>query len=134
MTPISLAVHRVPHGRARARELGERLDVVLVAEHLGRSAALQRGADAVGADELLRVAEAGGQPDPVERLARATSRPCRSRTTPSASVRITLTGSPVELFVQVPEYRVGVPGQRGLRIGIAGVPQLDPVRRYLPLT
>ena len=34
--PHQLAVHRVPHGRACARELGERLDVVLVAERLGR--------------------------------------------------------------------------------------------------
>ena len=63
-----LAADRVPNGCARAGELRQRLDVVLVPEHLGRAAALQRGADAVGADELLRVAEAGGQPDPVQRL------------------------------------------------------------------
>ena len=41
-----------------AGEILQVLGVVLVPEHVHRLAALQRGADAVGADELLGVAEA----------------------------------------------------------------------------
>jgi hypothetical protein len=62
------------------------LDVVLVAEHLREAAALQGAADAVGADVPLGVAEAGGEQDAVSAVR-------RSSTTPSASQRITLTGS-----------------------------------------
>ena len=57
---------RVVDRHAGAGEVLEVLGVVLVAEHVRRAAHLQRGADAVGADELLGVAEAGGQQDPVE--------------------------------------------------------------------
>jgi hypothetical protein len=66
---------------------------VLVAVDLDRAAALQRGADAVGADEPLGVGEAGGQPDLVQVLVQRRVAGRRSRTTPSASVRMTLTGS-----------------------------------------
>ena len=57
---------RVVDRHAGAGEVLEVLGVVLVAEHVRRAADLQRRADAVGADELLGVAEAGRELDPVE--------------------------------------------------------------------
>ncbi len=62
---------RVPHRHPGTGELLQVLHVVLVAEDPRRAAALQRGADAVGADVLLGVAEAGGEPDPVQALLQA---------------------------------------------------------------
>ena len=50
----------------RAGEVLEVLGIVLVAEHVHRPAALQRRADPVRADELLRVAEARGELDAIE--------------------------------------------------------------------
>src|SRR5262249_20915203 len=61
-----LAAGGVVDGGAGAGQVLQVLDVVLVAEHLGRAVALQRGADAVGAGELLGVAEPGGEGDLVE--------------------------------------------------------------------
>ena len=57
---------RVPDRHPGTGELLEVLDVVLVAEHPRRAAAFERGADAVRADVLLGVAEAGGQPHLVQ--------------------------------------------------------------------
>jgi hypothetical protein len=57
---------RVADRHGHARELFQVLHVVLVAEHPGRTAALQRSADAVRADVPLGVAEPGGEPDAVE--------------------------------------------------------------------
>ncbi len=64
-----LARHRVPDRGAGTGQVLQVLDEVLVPEHLGRSPALQRGPDAVGADVLLGVGEAGDEPHPVQVLA-----------------------------------------------------------------
>ena len=53
-----LAGDRVADRHRGAGEVLQVLGVVLVPEHVRRLAALQRGADPVGADELLGVAEA----------------------------------------------------------------------------
>ena len=53
-----LAGDRVADRHRGASEVLQVLGVVLVPEHVRRLAALQRGADPVGADELLGVAEA----------------------------------------------------------------------------
>jgi hypothetical protein len=63
-----LAGHRVPDRGPGAGEVGQVLHVVLVPEDLRRAAPLQRGTDAVGADEALRVGEARGQPHLVQVL------------------------------------------------------------------
>jgi hypothetical protein len=64
--PEHLAADRVADGRAGAGDRVETLDEVLVPEDVRGSLLLQRGADPVGADELLGVAEARGQQDLVE--------------------------------------------------------------------
>ena len=64
--PTVLPGDRVVDRHAGAGEVLQVLGVVLVAEDVRRAADLQRGADAVGADELLGVAEAGRQLDAVQ--------------------------------------------------------------------
>ena len=110
-----LAGHRVPDRRARAGQLLQLLDVVLVAEHLRRPARLQRRADAVRADEPLGVAEPGGQPDAVEVLLEPESPVRRLSTTPSASQRITLTGSVANRSAISPQHGLGRAASRASR-------------------
>jgi hypothetical protein len=66
-----LAGDWVPDRHPGTGQVLQVLHVVLVAEDAGRPAALQRRADAVGADVLLGVAEAGGEPDPVQAFLQA---------------------------------------------------------------
>ena len=104
------------------------LGVVLVTEHVRRLAALQRGADPVGADELLGVAEAGRQLDPVQ-----------------VPLQVVVGGQPgehhasgvgeddadrlaLEMLAQVPQHRHGAAGQRGVEVRVANIGQVDAVR------
>ena len=110
------------------------LRVVLVAEDVRRPPGLQRGADAVGADEFLGVVEARREFDAVEMAFEIVIGGQPGQHEPVGVGEDDADRLAVELFVQVPEHRVGVPGQGSLRIGIAGVPQLDPVGRDPPVT
>ena len=61
-----LAGHGIAHRHPGAGHALEPLRVVLVPEHVRRAARFERGPDAVGADDVLGVAEAGHQHDGVE--------------------------------------------------------------------
>ena len=116
-----------------AAEALQGLGVVLVPEDVGRAAGLQRGADAVGADPVLGVAEAGRQLDPVEGALEVV---VRGHPGQHQAVRVGQDDADrlaVQLLVQVPEHRIGRPGQVGLQVGVAQVVQLDVVGGDLPL-
>jgi hypothetical protein len=126
-----LARHGVADRHARARELLEVLHVVLVAEDLGGSAALERGPDAVGADVALGVAEARGEPHPVQvplegGLARVAAQDHPARVAEDQAHRF----GP-ELVGQVAQDGPGRPGE-GCLVDVRGVGHVDVVRRHLP--
>jgi hypothetical protein len=100
---------------------------------VGRPAGLQRGADAVGPDLVLGVAEAGGQLDPVEGALEVV---VRGHPGQHQAVRVGQDDADrlaVQLLVQVPQHRIGRPGQVGLQVGVAQVVQLDVVGGDVPL-
>ena len=76
-----------------AREIAEPIGVVLGTGHKRRAPGLERGADPVGPDGLLRVAVAGGEQHRVERVVEPTARRRPGRPAPSAEVRMTQTVS-----------------------------------------
>ena len=130
-----LAGDRVVDRHPGAAEALQVLGVVLVAEDVGGPAALQRGADAVGADLLLGVAEAGGQLDPVEVRARGRGpRSAGSAPGPSASVRMMLIGWPSSCSCRCRSTGIGASGPGwSVQVGVAQVVQLDVVGGDLPL-
>ena len=128
-----LARDRVVDRHPGAGQALQVLGVVLVPEDVGGPAGLQRGADAVGAHLVLGVAEAGGQLDVVQ-----------------VPLEVVIGGQPgqhqagrvgqddadrlaVKLLVQVPQHRVGRPGQVGFQVGVAQVVELDVVGGDVPL-
>ncbi len=129
-----LAGGRVVDRDARAAELLEVLGVVLVPEHVGRAARFQRGADAVGADAGLGVAEAGGQHDAVEGAFQVVVRGQPGQDEPVGVGQDDADGLAVELLVQVPQDRAGAARQPGLQVGFVQVGQVDMVGGHVPLT
>jgi len=122
---------RVPDGDARAGEVLQVLDVVLVAEHLGGAAALEGAADAVGADVALRVVEAGPQQHAVEVLpeARVLGAPVDHHAVRVAEDHAHRLGG--ELVGDVGEHRARGAGEQAVRVDVV-VGQFDVVRRDLP--
>ena len=110
------------------------LGVVLVAEDVRGAAGLQCGADPVGADQFFRVAEARGELDAVQVPFEIVIGGQPGQHEPAGVGEDDADRLPVQLFVQMLQYRVGLPGQGGLRIGIAGVPQIDPVGSDVPVS
>ena len=124
---------RVVDRHAGAGQVLQVLGVVLVAEHVGRGAGLQRGADAVGADELLGVAEAGREQDAVEvalefGVGRAAAEHQAGRVGEDDADRLA-----VELLAQPAQHPLGAAGQRGVDVRIAQVGQLDLVGGHVQL-
>src|ERR1019366_2532302 len=108
-----LARYRVVDGDPGAGQALQVLGIVLVTEDVGGAAGFQCGADAVGADPLLGVAEAGRQLDPVQVAFQVVvcGQPGQyhaSRVGQDDADRL-----PVKLLVQLPQHRIGRPGQRG---------------------
>ena len=106
----------------------EVLGVVLVAEHVRRPADLERRADAVGADELLAVAEARRQQDPVEVPLEVVvgGQPAEhqpGRVGEDDADRLT-----VELLAEAAQHRLGRPGERAVEVGVADVRRARPGR------
>ena len=132
--PTVLPGDRVVDRHPGAGQVLQVLGVVLVPEHVRGLAALQRGADPVGADELLGVAEARARAGPRPGAARGRGPPVsRLSTTPAASVRMMLIGWPSRCSRRLPQHRHGAAGQRGVQIGVADVGQLDAVGGDVPL-
>ena len=109
------------------------LGVVLVPEYAGRLAALQGGADPVGADVLLGVAEARGELDPVQVTFQVVvgghpGEHDAGRVSEDHADRL-----PIEVLAQVAQHRHGVAGQRGIKIRVPDVGQCNPVGGHLPL-
>jgi hypothetical protein len=108
---------------SRAGQILQVLGVMLMAEHVCGLTALQRGADAVGADLILGVAEAGGEQHTVE-----------------VAFQIAVCGQPVEhdargvgqddadrlaveMLVQVAHDRHRGAGERCLEVGVTRIGQ-----------
>ena len=118
---------------AGAGQVFEMLDVVLVAEHPRRPAALERGADAVGAHVLLGVAEAGRQPNAVQvvleaRFAGVTAEYHAVRIAEDNADRLA-----AELVRSLREHRSGGPqeGRLAVHVGLEG--HLEVVGRDVPV-
>ena len=109
------------------------LGVVLVTEHVRRLAALQRRADAIGANKLLGIAETGKQLN-VVKVPLEIMIGCQPGKQYAACIgqhdadRLAL-----EIVPQVPQHRQGAAGQRGVQVGIANVGQVDAVGGDVPL-
>ena len=116
-----------------AGEVLQVLRVVLMAEDVCGLAALQRGADAVGADEFLGVAEARRQLDPVEMAFQVVVRGQPGQHHPGRVGQDDADRLPVHVLAQVPEHRHGAAGQRGVQVGVADIGQLDAVRGHVPV-
>src|SRR5207237_8075290 len=85
------------------------------------------GADAVGADPVLGVAEAGGELDPVEGALEVVVRGQPGQHQAGRVGQDDADRLAVELLVQVPEHRIGRPGQVGFQVGIAQIIEVDVV-------
>ena len=127
-----LAGDRVVDRHTRAGEVLQVLGVVLVAEDVHRPAALQRRADAVGADELLGVAEPGRQLDPVEVRVEIVVGGHPGQHQPGLVGEDDADRLPVQVFAQMAQHRQRAAGQRGVEVGIAQVGQVDPVGGHVP--
>ena len=128
-----LAGDRVADRHRGAGEVLQVLGVVLVPEHVRRLAALQRGADPVGADELLGVAEARRQLDAIEvplkiMVGCQPGQRHAMRIGQDDADRLAL-----EILVQVLQHRQGVAGQRGVEVGIADVGKVNAVGGDMPV-
>ena len=118
-------------GHTGACQVLQVLGVVLVAEDMGRAADLEGGADAVGPDELLGVAEARGQTHAVQ-----------------VAVELAVAGEPAEhqsrrvgeddahrlalqLLLQASKHRLGAPAEPGVEVGVCLERHVDLVCRHL---
>jgi hypothetical protein len=128
-----LARGRVVDGHPGAGQILQVLGVMLVAEHVHGTAALQGRADPVGADELLGVAEPRGELHAVEMpfqvaVAGQPDEHHARRVGQDDADRLA-----VEVVAEVPQHRQGVTGQRRVEVGIPDVVELDVVRRHVPV-
>ena len=128
-----LAGDRVVDRHPGAGQVLQVLGVVLVPEHVHRPAALQRGADAVGADELLGVREAGREHHLVQVALQLVAGGEPDQHQPAGVGQHDADLLPLQLVAQRAQHRLGAAGQRGVDLGIADVGQLDPVRGHLQL-
>src|SRR4030095_12532250 len=130
----SLARDRVLDRYAGARQVLEILRVVLVAEHMHRLAAFERRADAIGAYELLCIAEAGSELHHVE-MTRQGGVPCEPGKDEPSLVgepdADRLAGPPLE---QLTQHRFRAAAQWGLKVRIMDVRHLDAVRSNVAFT
>ena len=116
-----------------AGEILQILRVVLVAEDMRGLAALQRGADAVGADEFLGVAEARRQLDPVEVALKIVIGGEPGQHHPGRVGQDDADRLPFQVLAKVPEHRHGAAGQRRVQVGITDIGQLNAVRGHIPI-
>jgi len=110
-----------------AGQVLEVLGVVLVPEHVHRPAALERGADAVGADELLGVAEPGCEAHLVEVPLEVSATGEAAEDEPGGVGQDDADRLAVELLGQAAQHRSGAAGQRGVEVGVMQVGQVDSV-------
>ncbi len=118
---------------AGAGQVLQILGVVLVAEYAGGLAAFQGGADPVGADVLLGVAEAGGELDPVQMTFQVMIGGHPAQHDARGVGEDDADRLPLQVLAQVAQYGHGVTGQRGIKIRIPDIGQCDPVGGDLPL-
>ena len=128
-----LAGHRVLDRDPGAGHALEVLRVVLVPEHVGGPAGLQRRPDAVGADDVLGVGEPGRQHDRVQVPLEVVVAGVAEQHQASGVGEHDADRLAVQLVVQVPQHRLGGAGQRRLQVGRPQVGQPQPVRRDVPL-
>ena len=111
--------------RCGAREILQMLGIMLVTEHVRRPAAFQRRADAIGAGELLGIAETRQQLNAVKvppevAIGRQPVKQHAARIGQHDAERLA-----PDIVAQVLQHRQGVAGQRGVQVGIADVKQVD---------
>ena len=128
-----LAGDRVADRCCGAGEILQVLGVVLVTEYVRCLAALQRRADAVGADELLGIAEARHELNAVKvpleiAIGRQPGQQHATRIGQHDADRLAL-----EIVTQVPQHRQRVAGQQSVQVGIADVGRVDVVGVDVPL-
>src|SRR6516162_7154397 len=129
-----LAGDRVVDRHPGAAEAVQVFRVVLVPEHVGGPARLQRGADAVGADPLLGVAEAGGQLDAVQGPLQVVVPGQPSQHQPVGVGQDDADRLAAQFLVQLAQHRFRAADQPGLQVGFVQVVQVDAIGRHLPLT
>ena len=127
-----LAGDRVADQRGGAAEILQMLGVMLVTEHVRRLAAFQRRADAIGAGELLGIAEARQQLNAVKvpleiAIGRQPVKQHAARIGQHDADRLAL-----EIVAQVPQHRQGVAGQRGVQAGTADRRQAEAIGGDMP--
>ena len=127
-----LAGDRVVDRHARTGQVLEVLGVVLVAEHVHRPATLQGGADPVGADVLLGVAEAGRQVDPVQVGVEVTAGVEPGQHQPGLVGEDDADRLVVQVLAQVVQHRQGAADQRRVQVGVAHIGEIDPVGGDVP--
>ena len=115
-----------------AGEVLQMLGVVLMAEHVRRLAALQRRADAVGADALLGIAEARQYLNAVEVPLKITISRQPGEQDPARIRQDDADRLALEVVTQILQYRQGVAAQRGVQIGLADVGQVEVVGGDVP--
>ena len=102
-----LAGERVAERHPGAGHALKPLRVVLVPEHVRRAARLERGPDAVGADDVLGVGEAGDEHDRVKLPFQVVVAGEAAQHEPGRVGQDDADRLPVELLVQVPQHRLG---------------------------
>ena len=128
-----LARDRVADRHRGAGEILQVLGVVLVPEHVRRPAALQRGADPVGADELLGVAEARRELNPVQVPLKVVVGRQPGQRHPMRIGEDDADQLALKILAQVLQHRQGGAGQWGIQVRIADVGQVNTVSRDMPL-
>ncbi len=116
-----------------AGQVLEVFGVVLVPEHGGGLAAFQRGADPVGADVLLGVAEARRELDPVQVTFQVVVGGHPGEHDARGVGEDDADRLPLQVLAEVAQHGHGVAGQRSIKIRVPDVRQRYPVGGYLPL-
>ena len=127
MAPDGPSGDGVADGDAGTREPVEVLGVVLVPEDVGGAAHLQGGADAVGPDLLLGVAEARGQVDVVEAPVELAVAGLAGQHQPRRVGQDDAHRLVVQLLAQLPQDGLRGARERGVEVHLGGVVLKDPV-------
>jgi hypothetical protein len=106
---------------------------VLVPEHVGGPAGLQRGPDAVGADDVLGVGEPGGQHDAVQVPFQVAVAGEPAQHEPRGVGQDDADRLPAKLLVQPRQDGRRAACQRGLEVGRMQEGQVEAVGRDVPL-